>query len=122
MSEAKFKVKFGKTQHRQTSPKPVPGFAATEDSSTPAPERNTAQPRRVSRTARLLALAYYVERQIDAGAIKDYAEAARILGMSRARMSQVMALLGLPTRVREAILSGEMADSERLLRQHESQI
>ena len=116
MSEMKFKVKFAKTRHRQTSQKPVPGFAATEDAPTPPSGTSAAQPRRASRTARLLALAYYVERQIEEGAIKDYAQAARVLGMSRARMAQVMNLLGLVARVQEAILAGEVVLSERDLR------
>ncbi len=56
------------------------------------------------RLARQLALAYFIEREIEAGRIRDYAEAARRLGMSRARMRYVMDLLGLVTSVQETIL------------------
>jgi len=70
----------------------------------------------VSRIARLLALAYYVERQVEAEVIKDYAEAARLLGMSRGRMAQVVNLLGLPPEVQDKILTGKLTVSERQLR------
>ena len=49
----------------------------------------------VSRVARQLALAYHVERLIEDGVLKDYAEAARVLGITRARMTQVTNLLNL---------------------------
>ncbi len=116
MSEMKFKVKFGKTRSRQTSQKPVPCFAGTEEFPTRSPVVSAAQPLPVSRTARLLALAYYAERQIDAGAIKAYADAARVLGMSRARMSHVIDLLLLPAEVQQGILTGAIAVTERGLR------
>ena len=59
----------------------------------PAPRRDSAPEGRVPRVARLLALAYLVERKIEAGEIGSYSRAARMLGMSRSRMSQVVALL-----------------------------
>ncbi len=68
------------------------------------------------RTARLLALAHYVERCVKSGLLKDYAAAARILGMTRARMAQVMKLLMLSPLIQEKILLGEFAISERPLR------
>jgi len=69
-----------------------------------------------SRTARMLALAYYVENQIENGAIRDFAEAARLLGVTRARMTQVMKLLYLSPTIQASILSGELTISERRLR------
>jgi hypothetical protein len=69
----------------------------------------------------MLALAYYVEGEIEAGAIKDYSEAARLLGMSRTRMTQVANLLYLPTATREGILLGTLALTERRLRCSQSE-
>jgi len=69
-----------------------------------------------SRTARMLALAYYVETQIDNGAIRDFAEAARLLGVTRARMTQVMKLLYLSPTIQASILCGELIVNERRLR------
>ena len=55
-----------------------------------------------SRLARLLALAHHV------GSLDiSYAKAARQLGITRARMSQIMALLNLSPKIQEAILTGE---------------
>ena len=54
--------------------------------------------------ARRLALAYYIEQLIDEGRLRDYADAARVLGVTRARMTQVMDLLLLPVPVQEDVL------------------
>jgi hypothetical protein len=69
-----------------------------------------------SRLARQLALAYHVERLIEAGVLRDYAQAARLLGVSRARLTQIVDLLGLPTAVQEGILAENVGGSERALR------
>ena len=82
--------------------------------SEPAPER--PQPAVVSRTARMLALAYFVERNVENGTFASHAAAAQALGVSRARMSQILNLLNLPAPIQEAILVGECGDSERKLR------
>jgi hypothetical protein len=48
---------------------------------------------RVPRVSRLLALAHRLDRLLRAGVVKDYAEAARLGHVTRARISQVMSLL-----------------------------
>ncbi len=65
----------------------------------------------------MLALAHYVERLVEQGAVKSYADAARQLGVSRARMSQVQNLLNLPPRVQEGLLLGDLHLSERRIRE-----
>ncbi|MEM7311170.1 MAG: hypothetical protein AAF682_31170 [Planctomycetota bacterium] len=80
----------------------------------PAKEASSAQP--VSRAARQLALAHYVERLIEDGQLKDYAAAASALGLTRARLTQIMTLLLLAPELQERVLSGEMGGSERSLR------
>ncbi len=72
--------------------------------------------RPVSRAARMLALAHNVERLAEEGAVKSYADAARQLGVSRARMTQVLNLLNLPPRVQEGLLLGKIDLSERRIR------
>ena len=64
----------------------------------------------------MLALAHHVEEQIEAGAIADYACAASALGVTRARLSQVMSLLLLAPEIQEGIAMGGIAVSERDLR------
>lgn len=68
------------------------------------------------RLARQLALAHLVERMIDAGEIATFAEAARRLGVTTSRLSQVMDLLGLAAAMQEEILTLTMCASERALR------
>ena len=91
------------------APKPAPGRAVTKAVTSPKPSGP-------SRAARMLALAHHIERQIDDGAIPDYAAAARALGLTRARITQVMNLLLLAPEVQERVLVGELALSERDLR------
>ena len=71
-------------------------------------------PQPASRAARQLALAYHVEREIEAGAIPDYSVAAQALGVTRARLTQVMKLLLLSPEVQERVLRGEVSTERRL--------
>lgn len=47
---------------------------------------------RPSRRARQLALAIWIDRQIEAGRLRNDAHAARMLGITRARISQILNL------------------------------
>ncbi len=77
---------------------------------------NSPKPRGPSRTARMLALAHHVERLIDRGELSGYAEAARSLGLTRARLTQVMGLLMLAPETQAQVLLGRLICSERQLR------
>ena len=96
----KIKAKKRKTEKKPDTP--------------PPPDKPDTRP--VSRAARMLALAHYVERLVDEGAVESYADAARQLGVSRARMSQILNLLNLPPRVQEGLLLGDLHLSERRIR------
>lgn len=69
-----------------------------------------------SRVARMLALAHHVERLVEAGELQSVAAASRALGLTRARLTQVMQLLLLATEIQERILTAELSTSERSLR------
>jgi hypothetical protein len=62
-------------------------------------------PGRIPRVSRLLALAIRYDQLIRTGVIRDHADIARLGGVSKARVSQVMALLDLCPAIQEAILS-----------------
>ena len=64
----------------------------------------------------MLALAHYVERLVEEDAVANYADAARQLGVSRARMSQILNLLNLAPRVQQSLLLGDLHLSERRIR------
>ncbi|HEY8504556.1 MAG TPA: hypothetical protein VIL46_08230 [Gemmataceae bacterium] len=63
-----------------------------------------APPGRVPRVARLMALAVRFERLLREGVVKDYAEIARLGGVTRARLTQVMNLLLLAPDIQEQLL------------------
>jgi hypothetical protein len=59
---------------------------------------------RVPRVSRLMALAIQFETLVRDGVARDYAELAQLGHISRARMSQIMALLHLAPAIQEALL------------------
>ncbi len=84
----------------------------------PPPERV----RRPARVAIMLALAHKIQEAIDRGVARDRAEVARRLGLTRARLTQLMDLTLLAPDIQEQILFLESVDgveqmSERELRQ-----
>ena len=66
--------------------------------------RDVAPTGRVPRVVRLLALAHKVDRMVRNGELKDLADAARRLDLTRARLSQITNLLLLAPEIQEAIL------------------
>ncbi len=78
--------------------------------------------RRPPRVTCLLALAHRFEELVRSGEVKDYADLARLGGVSRARVSQILKLLTLAPSIQELILNlpsrapGEKTINERHLR------
>ena len=91
---AKYKVRFGSTPKKKDQ---------TVGPTNHAPRRSPVP----TALARRLALAYYIEQLIEEGRLRDYAEAARVLGITRARMTQVMDLALLPVTDQNNLLAGE---------------
>ena len=95
----------------------------TVDFNGKSPRRATqAATSRVPRVSRTLALAHKIDGMIQSGELQDLADAARTLGLTRARVSQIANLLLLAPEIQEAILelptvtSGRDRVSERQLR------
>jgi len=87
------------------------------------PRREAEAPTdRIPRAARVLALAHKWRGLIRSGAVKDQAELARLVGVSRARVTQVMGLLWLAPDVQEAVLFGEIDVDERGLRERAREV
>jgi hypothetical protein len=63
-----------------------------------------AEPGRVPRVARLMALAIRCDEMIRDGVIESYTEIGRLGHVTRARVSQIMNLLNLAPDIQEAIL------------------
>ena len=69
----------------------------------PDPE-SLIEPGRVPRVSRLMALAIRLERLLAEGVARDYADLARLGGVTRARLTQIMNLTLLAPDIQEAIL------------------
>ena len=61
-------------------------------------------------------IAHHVERLVDDATLRDYAHAAELLGVSRARMTQVMGLVNLCPAIQESFLTGNLSVSVRWMR------
>ena len=59
----------------------------------------------IGRVVRYLVLAWQIEQAVAEGRAKDYSEVADQLGLSRARISQVMSLRFLSPRIQEVLLT-----------------
>jgi len=60
--------------------------------------------RRLPRVTRLLVLAHKIDGMIRSGEIRDWADAARLTGVTRARMTQIANLLLLAPDIQEMLL------------------
>jgi hypothetical protein len=69
-----------------------------------ADARPALPPGRIPRVARLMALAIRFDGLVRSGAVRDYADLARLGRVTRARMSQIMSLLNLSPQIQESIL------------------
>ena len=72
---------------------------------------------RPARVAVTLALAHEIRRAIHRGEIQDQADAARKLGLTRARLSQILDLTNLAPDLQEEILFLEAIDGREPLRE-----
>lgn len=64
---------------------------------------------KVPRITRTLVLAHQIERATQENRLLDYAEVARQIGVTRARVSQIVGLLRLAPAIQERILLGDPA-------------
>src|SRR5713101_3928432 len=101
VATATYRVKFrGESPRDQTCP----------------PEKPSA---RVPRVARLLALAHRIDGMIRLGELRDWAEAARLIGVTRARMTQIANLLLLAPGIQDALLSLPISKDRGAITEHD---
>jgi hypothetical protein len=74
------------------------------------PPATPEQFRRPARVAIMLALAHKIQHAIDRGAVHDRAEVARKLGLTRARVTQLLDLTLLAPDIQDQILFAESID------------
>ena len=78
--------------------------SAREHDPTLATETTKASSPRIPRIAQLMALARHIDDLVRSGTVCSYATAARLGHISRARMSQILALLNLAPDLQEQVL------------------
>jgi hypothetical protein len=70
----------------------------------PPDPQTLVEPGRVPRVSRLMALAIRLDRLLREGVARDYADLARLGGVTRARLTQIMNLLLLAPDIQEELL------------------
>lgn len=70
--------------------------------------------RAISPALRSIVLAYQIDQAVRDGRAIDHADVARQIGMTRARVSQVMSLLRLPAEFLESLLLADPASYPQL--------
>ena len=68
------------------------------------PEPPAIEPGNIPRVSKLMALAIRMEKLVNLGEVRDYADIARLGQVSRARITQIMNLLLLAPDIQEEIL------------------
>ena len=90
-----FEVHFSRDGHglrAKPGPKPKPSV------------EEASAPKKLPRVVRMLALAHHLDNLLQKGIVKDYADIARLAGLSRARITQIMNLLLLAPEIQEQML------------------
>lgn len=99
------------------APRPAAVVASVPHVVSPAPAPGPTG-ERVSKITLLLVLGHYFERLVRSGAVKDYAEIARMTGLTRARVTQIVDLTLLAPEIQSQMLLGSSGShpSEACLR------
>ena len=87
--------------NRRPVPKPMP---------TPEAKAERRRLDWAARKARNLALAYYIDGLVRSGEVADLAAVARMCGVSRARVSKVVGLLGMAGMEQDRYIDAERLD------------
>jgi len=104
-TRVEFQVRFslGTKGRRRVREAPVEAAPPKVVDSAPAPEVVTStEP--VPKITRLLVLAHHFERLVREEVVKDYAEIARLTGLTRARVTQISNLTLLAPEIQNALL------------------
>lgn len=94
-ARVEFEVRFP----RATKGRNVEAGSEPQESPTPKPA-----PPQAPKITRLLVLGYHFDRLVQDGVVKNYAEIARLSGLSRARVTQIVNLILLAPKIQENIL------------------
>lgn len=107
-----FKVNFS-TKSRRISQARVPQATSPDREKPPsgpsllAPTRSATLPApdSIPKASRLLVVGYYFEQLLEEGKVQDYAEIARLTGLSRARVTQIVDRSLMDRQTQESLLT-----------------
>lgn len=102
-----FQARFslGAKGRRRVREAPVEAAPPTAVASAPEPAPAVpASTEPVPKITRLLVLGHHFERLVREAAVKDYAEIARLTGITRARVTQIVGLTLLAPEIQDALL------------------
>ncbi len=113
---ADFRVQFYRRAKGQRPVRPEP--AAPQEKPVPASVQtlDRLSPQIIPKITRLLVLGHHFERLVRDGVVKDYAEIARLAGLSRARVTQIVNLTLLAPGIQEGILFLDGDDAKQMRR------
>lgn len=101
MGDEALRVEFSvQLAGRRPAPKAAPGA-----------KRERQREDRAARKARNLALAYWIDGLIRSGEVDDLSAVARMCGVSRARVSKVISLLGTRATEQEMFIASRLKGS-----------
>lgn len=113
MTTIRYRVRFGRPERPMRRPRPRSDAALASVPEPPLPKR--PDPR--ASAARLLAVPHFVERGLIDGSIESFEAAAELVGVSGARLSQIMRLLDLAPTIHERVVRGAFVPERALRRQ-----
>ena len=86
-------------------PRSTRGRLRVEERPEPGQTPLKTAPPQVPKITQLLVLGYHFERLVRDGVVKDYSEIAKLVGVTRARITQIVNLTLLPPEQQNRILS-----------------
>jgi alkylated DNA nucleotide flippase Atl1 len=104
-TRVEFQVRFslGPKGRRRVREAPVEAAPPKAVEAMPKPQV-VAPTESIPKITRLLVLAHHFERLVRDGTVKDYADIARLTGLTRARVTQIVNLTLLAPEIQDAIL------------------
>ncbi|MEE9255303.1 MAG: hypothetical protein V3U43_10230 [Pseudomonadales bacterium] len=102
LARANFTVQFHRRSKGRRRVRPEP--TAPPEKPIPASVQPLDRPQIIPKITRLLVLGHHFERLVREGIVKDYAEIARLTGLSRARITQIVKLTLLAPDIQVEIL------------------
>ena len=105
--------KFEVTRGSKGSKRIAPATTAQQEATPPAPLRPVLDQSSIPKLTRLLVLGHHLDRLVRDGVVRDYTQLARLTGLSKARVTQILNLTMLPPDIQLEVLLLDSADARK---------